>query len=123
MFEDEINELINFAKNVLFFFACNGDHQDLHSFPTRRSSDLNENGKRVAGHTAAQSFYFITQNQNAQDSLFTGTYTDIAELTQIPGQVAVDPVMEVCSINIDVDRKSTRLNSSHANISYAVFCL
>src|SRR5947209_15459591 len=24
---------------------------------------------------------------------------------------------------IDVDRKSTRLNSSHANISYAVFCL
>src|SRR3712207_8425676 len=24
---------------------------------------------------------------------------------------------------IDLDRKSTRLNSSHANISYAVFCL
>src|SRR3712207_8112172 len=24
---------------------------------------------------------------------------------------------------LDVDRKSTRLNSSHANISYAVFCL
>src|SRR3712207_7124409 len=26
-------------------------------------------------------------------------------------------------INLQVDRKSTRLNSSHANISYAVFCL
>src|SRR3712207_8165832 len=25
--------------------------------------------------------------------------------------------------NGDLDRKSTRLNSSHANISYAVFCL
>src|SRR3712207_7303235 len=25
--------------------------------------------------------------------------------------------------DIKVDRKSTRLNSSHANISYAVFCL
>src|SRR3712207_7991237 len=24
---------------------------------------------------------------------------------------------------LDTDRKSTRLNSSHANISYAVFCL
>src|SRR3712207_7379727 len=24
---------------------------------------------------------------------------------------------------LDIDRKSTRLNSSHANISYAVFCL
>src|SRR3712207_7485801 len=26
-------------------------------------------------------------------------------------------------LNISSDRKSTRLNSSHANISYAVFCL
>src|SRR3712207_6988486 len=26
-------------------------------------------------------------------------------------------------VSSDLDRKSTRLNSSHANISYAVFCL
>src|SRR3712207_8749672 len=26
-------------------------------------------------------------------------------------------------IRVNLDRKSTRLNSSHANISYAVFCL
>src|SRR3712207_8212946 len=26
-------------------------------------------------------------------------------------------------VRVDLDRKSTRLNSSHANISYAVFCL
>src|SRR5207248_5813069 len=25
---------------VFFFFYCSGDHRDLHSFPTRRSSDL-----------------------------------------------------------------------------------
>src|SRR3712207_7596619 len=30
------------------------------------------------------------------------------------------PVISVCG---GEDRKSTRLNSSHANISYAVFCL
>src|SRR3712207_9530733 len=29
---------------------------------------------------------------------------------------------QVCVVAL-VDRKSTRLNSSHANISYAVFCL
>src|SRR3712207_7508814 len=29
----------------------------------------------------------------------------------------------VIRLNRDGDRKSTRLNSSHANISYAVFCL
>src|SRR3712207_6937815 len=28
-----------------------------------------------------------------------------------------------CSSDLLQDRKSTRLNSSHANISYAVFCL
>src|SRR3712207_7768276 len=32
-------------------------------------------------------------------------------------RVAVEPVAD------ERDRKSTRLNSSHANISYAVFCL
>src|SRR5438094_8973331 len=25
---------------IFFFFYCSGDHPDLHSFPTRRSSDL-----------------------------------------------------------------------------------
>src|SRR3712207_7030219 len=31
--------------------------------------------------------------------------------------------MPVATEEAHVDRKSTRLNSSHANISYAVFCL
>src|SRR3712207_9319119 len=36
------------------------------------------------------------------------------------GGWAVDPVARGAAA---ADRKSTRLNSSHANISYAVFCL
>src|SRR5947209_16395820 len=32
-------------------------------------------------------------------------------------------LIEKISETDDADRKSTRLNSSHANISYAVFCL
>src|SRR3712207_8599651 len=41
----------------------------------------------------------------------------------------VQPVVGAVELSIgavgeaDADRKSTRLNSSHANISYAVFCL
>src|SRR5258707_648791 len=31
--------------------------------------------------------------------------------------------IQAAPTNSDSDRKSTRLNSSHANISYAVFCL
>src|SRR3712207_8910718 len=38
-----------------------------------------------------------------------------------PARVHVDLVRE--PVALAADRKSTRLNSSHANISYAVFCL
>src|SRR3712207_7267975 len=34
-----------------------------------------------------------------------------------------DRLVEAWRRNLSRDRKSTRLNSSHANISYAVFCL
>src|SRR3712207_8832407 len=34
-----------------------------------------------------------------------------------------DPELEAEFLRRLIDRKSTRLNSSHANISYAVFCL
>src|SRR3712207_8143672 len=41
------------------------------------------------------------------------------------GGVVVEHVPDVAGLPTRVreDRKSTRLNSSHANISYAVFCL
>src|SRR3712207_7782993 len=39
-------------------------------------------------------------------------------------EVRVDPPhWEAAPVILPTDRKSTRLNSSHANISYAVFCL
>src|SRR3712207_8652959 len=37
--------------------------------------------------------------------------------------IAVDQHRSFHALFAAVDRKSTRLNSSHANISYAVFCL
>src|SRR3712207_7469859 len=44
---------------------------------------------------------------------------------QRPPQVSLqmEVIHEVREGVHDLDRKSTRLNSSHANISYAVFCL
>src|SRR3712207_7989981 len=44
----------------------------------------------------------------------------------IARSVALKSFVATCVLIIEVtqrDRKSTRLNSSHANISYAVFCL
>src|SRR3712207_3505542 len=45
-----------------------------------------------------------------------GGYDLLPEMLQLMSENHID-------FTIDQDRKSTRLNSSHANISYAVFCL
>src|SRR3712207_7581744 len=66
-----------------------------------------------------------------------GTSVDVVAaecLHQVAARVRVYPTEAGCSLHVAVsvsaghdevagDRKSTRLNSSHANISYAVFCL
>src|SRR3712207_7049049 len=50
------------------------------------------------------------------------TKTSVAEeLRDRTGGRGPDRCIE--AVGMEVDRKSTRLNSSHANISYAVFCL
>src|SRR3712207_7987870 len=41
----------------------------------------------------------------------------------VPRAPPSTPADETPPVQPPVDRKSTRLNSSHANISYAVFCL
>src|SRR4051812_49583161 len=41
----------------------------------------------------------------------------------IGGDVSQRMSWRVTSVTRDLDRKSTRLNSSHMSISYAVFCL
>src|SRR2546430_12603224 len=40
-----------------------------------------------------------------------------------PVEIAATPTPEPTPTRPPVDRKSTRLNSSHSQISYAVFCL
>src|SRR3712207_7627099 len=49
-------------------------------------------------------------------------FPGIGALISIPAGIKRMPIMGRFMF-YTVDRKSTRLNSSHANISYAVFCL
>src|SRR2546426_9607538 len=49
-----------------------------------------------------------------------GGYVHGFQGLEVPGVVPVD---EVAADAVQLDRKSTRLNSSHLVISYAVFCL
>src|SRR5437763_9076661 len=82
-------------------FQGYGDHRDLHSFPTRRSSDL-KTRVRQTNRRAPQ------QPKRRRRLCPRGKSDCRAPPTHRQGAR---------------DRKSTRLNSSHRCISYAVFCL
>src|SRR5689334_25134997 len=91
-----------------FFFYWSGDHRDLHSFPTRRSSDLTMLERGAQGHQA-----LMVGHLTPYDPAFT------QQLAATRAAVAVQHGPAAAAL----DRKSTRLNSSHSSISYAVFCL
>src|SRR5690606_41309088 len=97
------------------FFACVAPPRALPSFPTRRSSDLGGPGvdravlarpdAGAAGGVAA------LQRRQRRERLVDGVHrADAADAGVVLGAARQD-------------RKSTRLNSSHVKISYAVFCL
>src|SRR3712207_8402868 len=59
----------------------------------------------------------------AQEELLARQPAGIARQPAVLAHDAVAGHDDAQRITADGDRKSTRLNSSHANISYAVFCL
>src|SRR5207302_9871105 len=94
---------------------------DLRTFPTRRSSDLYQS-KEMDGFidgavTAAAEGDRSSYEKNVRE------FVDLA-FTDIPRIPLYQPYVNVAmQKNVSGDRKSTRLNSSHVKISYAVFCL
>src|SRR2546427_5348332 len=53
----------------------------------------------------------------------TGALPCPTQTTDTPNQASVQPSGTAKVAGAQADRKSTRLNSSHSQISYAVFCL
>src|SRR5690606_39686986 len=104
------------VRRLLFILSCPADPRDLHSFPTRRSSDLAGQRARLGGRLLA------LRNQPARNR--TGVespavvFDDDAEAALVEGCNDLHRALLGLA-----DRKSTRLNSSHVKISYAVFCL
>src|SRR5699024_12798964 len=86
------------VPSFIFLFYSSRDHRDLHSFPTRRSSDL------LYGNLQA------AEQDRAISPAAAGTRKIVLATA-------------IAETSLTIDRKSTRLNSSHVSISYAVFCL
>src|SRR5699024_11388119 len=71
-----------------------------------------------------RSFYFREPNGILIELATDGPGFAIDEDTDYLGEkIALPPFLEPKRAEIERDRKSTRLNSSHVSISYAVFCL
>src|SRR5947207_4689587 len=95
---------------LLFFFSSYGYPRDLHSFPTRRSSDLSEVGEATVPRRLRQ-HPVLERTRNC------------CRPNRDPDRVARRRPCSPARTSRRRDRKSTRLNSSHTVISYAVFCL
>src|SRR5204862_2964891 len=95
---------------LLLFFLCSGDHRYLHSFPTRRSSDLKALVQRALRQSGIDQ---PCEFEWSPFSRFPKSYSAHRYRRDKQPQGYFRPR----------DRKSTRLNSSHVEISYAVFCL
>src|SRR5687768_18041114 len=83
-----------------------------HYFPTRRSSDLAD---RVGGLRRRREATVRAPGGRLGARL--GRHRGLGAAEPLPAQLARQPGAP------RQDRKSTRLNSSHGYISYAVFCL
>src|SRR5207249_10072785 len=105
------------TTTYFFFFQTSPQHPDLPPFPTRRSSDL---GRRQRPRPGPH------RRGRQQEQVLEG-HVHIRRR----GRSAVRLRSRRCSPHRrpghqpvhQADRKSTRLNSSHVSISYAVFCL
>src|SRR5947209_11930923 len=90
-----------------------------------------EDGIRDIGVTGVQTCALPIW-QKGQTEVYRGHELTVNLLRKVQLQIAVNEdfveptvnaIMEAGRTGPEGDRKSTRLNSSHANISYAVFCL
>src|SRR5205807_5668552 len=103
-------------RGYMFFYYCSRALRTLHSFPTRRSSDLL--GRHLDGFGEIR----ITRLEPETAVAWEGE--------RARGTVRIEPAGWGTTVILTAeaegglgDRKSTRLNSSHLVISYAVFCL
>src|SRR5439155_18591136 len=101
-----------------FFFKTYSNHQNLHTFPTRRSSDLRRLADEKSDKNFVQTFWIFSFSSSRplldiryHNTVWHPHHFVVTYLGQRSDEGAIQ------------DRKSTRLNSSHVAISYAVFCL
>src|SRR5699024_12584172 len=98
-------------------------HRHSHSVPTRRSSDLTQHWiiQLFQKNEVMLTCTAVFANRRKTWSILEAPFPSVPAAKEIPSMPTMGLPAWVGSY--DIDRKSTRLNSSHVSISYAVFCL
>src|SRR5207248_10893880 len=103
---------------TLFLSPCASHHPALHSFPTRRSSDLDRVRRDAAAVAVPPGLILVLPPERLGVHRVA---TD--QVRRHPLDDRLHREVRLRELGDRLDRKSTRLNSSHRTISYAVFCL
>src|SRR3712207_8209121 len=99
---------------MLFFFK-NTATTEIYTLSLHDALPMYPGERRLAGPVAADEPHLVPGGDPERDALHEQPGAG-ADLEVVDGEHGgTEPLSR--------DRKSTRLNSSHANISYAVFCL
>src|SRR5690625_6850354 len=93
----------------------------LHSFPTRRSSDLNEELTVSKIEFLVPLIHYLLEDKSYRTPELLSKIDEMLTFSINQGDTAKSERAQYNEMGLD--RKSTRLNSSHVAISYAVFCL
>src|SRR5207244_7947641 len=105
---------------LCYIFYYSPPPPTLHSFPTRRSSDLGNDAPIFAElHVAPRFRATVVTGRAVRIEADQSRQSPFAAIHFPNDFLVVDALEELAR----EDRKSTRLNSSHQIISYAVFCL
>src|SRR5699024_12405122 len=94
-----------------------------HSFPTRRSSDLEVITTKAYDALNDNADHFVIRLVKVEVKPEDAEKFAHEVKKEMTTSMAAEPGMEIMmsGVNKKKDRKSTRLNSSHVSISYAVF--
>src|SRR5207249_6204692 len=103
--------------------SCYCHHLDVHSFPTRRSSDLQVTRNAGCAHITQIRAERQHEKHATEHILALGDPRHRLDPHWMNRKNCCDKCALPNAAGHSSDRKSTRLNSSHVSISYAVFCL
>src|SRR5690606_40848962 len=104
-----------------FVVTHTGGGRNLHAFPTRRSSDLEHSQALGAGKHTTTSTRLYHLPGGSGDIIDSPGFQAFGLYHLGPSEI--ERGFPEFTSGIQQDRKSTRLNSSHVKISYAVSCL